>query len=335
MSIPPCPSPDVRVAFSTDAFAERERLSAWREAFCRRFAKLDAEPLPDIPFRARIAMRIMPDLVIASGSGTVRKTERTRELLADGNDTLVFQIANCANMATQCGREVRAAAGEGILLSNADVGSAAFETEQSVLVLNLPRAVLRASLGDPDAVLIRPVPNDNEALRLLKAYLAAIEREPAPTSEELQRALAAHVHDLVALALGATTDAAEIARTRGVRAARLHAAKAYVMRHLGRESLSAAVVAAHLGVTRRYIHMLFENEGRSFTEFVLNERLAAAHRMLTAPRHAGDTITTIAYSAGFADLSHFNRSFRRRYGCTPSDVRAALRQSGPPVSPNK
>ncbi len=325
MTLPPHIPFGAPLRFSTDVFAERERLTAWREAFCRSFAKLDAEPLHDIPFQARMAMRIMPDLVVVSGYGTVRKTMRTRELLVDGNDTLVFQIASCANIASHRGRDVAAAPGEAVLLSNADVGSATFETEQSVIVLNLPRSVLRPSLHDLDAVLTRPVPNDNEALRLLKAYLAAIEHDPAPTSEDLQRLMVAHVHDLVALALGATTDAAEIARTRGLRAARLRAAKTYVMRHLGQFDLSAVIVAAHLGVTPRYVYMLFEAEGVSFSEFVLSERLARAHRMLGALRHASDTISVIAYAAGFSDLSHFNRSFRRRYGCTPSDARAAAR----------
>jgi AraC-like DNA-binding protein len=318
----------MKLAFSTDAFAERERLTAWRDAFCRGFAKIDAEPLPEIPFQARMTMRMMPDLVIVSGRGTVRKTMRTREMLSDGSDTLVFQIASCANVKSQFGHDIPVAAGEAIVLSNAEVGRASFETEQSVLVLNLPRAVLRPSLQDLDAVLTRPVRNDNEALRLLKSYLAAIERDAAPTSEDLQRLMVAHVHDLVALALGATADAAEIARTRGVRAARLHAAKTYVMRELGRFDLSAATVAAQLGVTPRYVYMLFEREGRSFTEFVLGERLAAAHYMLRTVRHAGEPISAIAYAAGFADLSHFNRSFRRRYGCTPSDVRAQARRDG-------
>jgi AraC-like DNA-binding protein len=328
MTPPPHPPFGAPLRFSTDGFAERERLTAWREFFCRGFAKLDAEPLHDIPFQARMAMRIMPDLVVVSGRGRVRKTARTRELLADGSDTMVFQIASCANIASQRGRDVAAAPGEAVLLSNADLGSATFETEQSVIVLNLPRAVLRPSLHDLDAVLTRPVPNDNEALRLLKAYLAAIEHDPAPTSEDLQRLMVAHVHDLVALALGATADAAEIARTRGLRAARLGAAKTYVMRHLGQFDLSAATVAAHLGVTPRYVYMLFEAEGVSFSEFVLGERLARAHRMLGALRHAGDTISAIAYAAGFSDLSHFNRSFRRRFGCTPSDARAAARNGG-------
>jgi AraC-like DNA-binding protein len=38
---------------------------------------------------------------------------------------------------------------------------------------------------------------------------------------------------------------------------------------------------------------------------------------------AARTISDIAFEAGFSDLSHFNRSFRRRFGESPSDVRVA------------
>jgi AraC-like DNA-binding protein len=38
------------------------------------------------------------------------------------------------------------------------------------------------------------------------------------------------------------------------------------------------------------------------------------------PSHA-TAISEIAFDVGFADLSHFNRAFRRRYGMTPSEVR--------------
>jgi AraC-like DNA-binding protein len=34
-------------------------------------------------------------------------------------------------------------------------------------------------------------------------------------------------------------------------------------------------------------------------------------------------ISTIAFEAGFGDLSYFNLAFRRRYRQTPSDIRAA------------
>jgi AraC-like DNA-binding protein len=37
------------------------------------------------------------------------------------------------------------------------------------------------------------------------------------------------------------------------------------------------------------------------------------------------TISAIAFAAGFGDLSHFNRAFRRHFGKTPSDTRWAIR----------
>jgi AraC-like DNA-binding protein len=45
--------------------------------------------------------------------------------------------------------------------------------------------------------------------------------------------------------------------------------------------------------------------------------------LLTDPRYTGSTISAIVYKAGFGDLSTFNREFRRHYGMTPSEVRAA------------
>ncbi|RUX65433.1 AraC family transcriptional regulator, partial [Mesorhizobium sp. M7A.F.Ca.US.014.04.1.1] len=76
-------------------------------------------------------------------------------------------------------------------------------------------------------------------------------------------------------------------------------------------------------LSARYIRKLFESEGTSLSDFMLCQRLLRAHRMLSNPRHAGRSITAIAFEAGFNDLSYFNRAFRRRYGATPSDVRAA------------
>ena len=40
------------------------------------------------------------------------------------------------------------------------------------------------------------------------------------------------------------------------------------------------------------------------------------------PGRARDKISTLVFEAGFHDLSHFARAFRRRYGDTPSGMRA-------------
>jgi AraC-like DNA-binding protein len=73
----------------------------------------------------------------------------------------------------------------------------------------------------------------------------------------------------------------------------------------------------------RYVHKLFEGEGTTLSKFILGLRLQRVHGMLSDPRHADLTIGAIAYKVGFGDLSTFNREFRRRYGATPKEVRAA------------
>ena len=106
-----------------------------------------------------------------------------------------------------------------------------------------------------------------------------------------------------------------------VRAARLRETKAFVLRNLALHELSAMTVAQYLGVTPRYVHMLFESEAETLSEFVLRERLIRAYRALVDLRFADQPISAIAFDCGFSDLSHFNRSFRRRFGMTPTEAR--------------
>jgi AraC-like DNA-binding protein len=94
---------------------------------------------------------------------------------------------------------------------------------------------------------------------------------------------------------------------------------------------ASASLSAYIRATRSepagkpytsYVRKLFESEGSSFSECVLGERLIRAHRMLTDPRFADRSIASAAFDAGFGDVSYFNRSFRRRFGATPSEIRA-------------
>ena len=113
-----------------------------------------------------------------------------------------------------------------------------------------------------------------------------------------------------------------------MRAARLHAAKTDILENLTTPGLSISDIASRHNITPRYLQKLFESEGATFSQFLLEQRLGRAHRMLGDSRLAARTISAIALEAGFGDLSHFNRGFRRRFGESPSDTRAAARRNG-------
>ena len=98
-------------------------------------------------------------------------------------------------------------------------------------------------------------------LRELRVVLSR-KRARHPGLDDAGAAAVTHVYDLLVVVLGATRDAAHIATGRGVRAARLLGAKAFVTQHLARHELSAAIVAAHLGVTPRYVDMKWPGRAR-------------------------------------------------------------------------
>lgn len=168
---------------------------------------------------------------------------------------------------------------------------------------------------------MRPVPSHNPALRLLTAYLALLEGSAHLDSPDVAHAAATHICDLVAMALGASGDARHLAAERGVRAARLATIKHWILGRLDSPALDVATTAAAANVSTRYVQRLFEEEGTTFTAFVLARRLALARRRLCDPNLDHLAIGCIAYSSGFGDLSYFNRSFRAAYGETPGDAR--------------
>lgn len=315
--------------FSTEALPEQERLAVWREVIGRTVAKTDFEPLPGTRFSQTATLRSMPGLTIVTGTGNGYRAERTAALLAGSSDDFYLLVhAEGESQVSQLGREISFGSGEALLLSGTDVASKLVWEPLRYIVIGVPREALRARLKNPEAALMKQIPGSNEALRVLVSYLSAVNRGDPPligagAGPLLPPLFATHVYDLMAMAIAATRDEGPEAEGLGLRAARLQAIKADIARNPGRLGLSVASVAVRHGVSPRYVHMLFAAEGVTFSEFVLNQRLLHAHRMLNEPHLGSRTIGSIAFEAGFSDLSHFNRAFRLRFSATPSDVRQA------------
>jgi AraC-like DNA-binding protein len=235
--------------------------------------------------------------------------------LSDGDDTVCLMIKSGGHMALRQGRHKAVPeVGDGMLLVYRQPSQLSFQAA-TYLSVRVPLEAL-AMLVDVEAAAGCRIPGDTAALALLRHYVASLpERLGDPALGGL---VATHVYDLMAMAIGATGEGREIARRRGVRVARLESIKAHLTRDA---SLSIDEIARRQGVTPRYVQILFEEQGTTFGEFVTERWLDAARSMLRSPRYAGWSIAGIAFEAGFRDLSHFNRRFRRRFGVTPSEFR--------------
>jgi AraC-like DNA-binding protein len=312
--------------FSTDDLPASERLPYLREVLGGSGGGLELSPVGERPLKWAVHAYLFDGLSVIMGETSGNVAHRTRRLLSDGNDDLVLTVNRSGySLNSQVGRECGLGAGSAVLLSNAELGGQEFPAPATVLGLRIPRRRLAGLVASPEDALIRPIPANAAPLGLLVDYVETGLRPNRLKSPQLRHLFATHVHDLVALTIGASRDSAEIARGRGLAAATLNAAKRDIGRGLDGEEVSIVSVAGRLGVTPRYLQMLFEAEGTTFTEYVVAQRLARAHRMLSDPRFLDHSVTTIAFEVGFGHLSYFNRVFRRAYSATPSEVRASAR----------
>lgn len=89
------------------------------------------------------------------------------------------------------------------------------------------------------------------------------------------------------------------------------------------QSLSLRSVAASVGVHPVYFATVFRRfHGCSVCEYMRRRRIEYAHRMLA---NMEILLAQIALSTGFADQSHFTRTYKRFTGRTPSQDRTFLR----------
>jgi AraC-like DNA-binding protein len=307
--------------FTTEALPERDRLACWREFYGRKLFRLDWEPRSERPFHASMAICRMPGIRAYRTSFSPARARLTRALM-NGDDEVTLFAPMRRYRIGHLGREIELEPGDAALLSNTDETAVTSLESGHHLGVVLSRKILRPVVRDVDNLLMHRIPRGTEGLGLLAGYLRSLHQEKLPLSKpELRFLVATHIRDLVTFALGATRDAGETGS--GLSAARLHAMQEDIRRNLSRPNLSVHSVAARHRVSVRYVQKLFEESGRTFTQFVMEERLMAAHKALIARVDA--PVSTVAYDIGFSDISNFNRAFRQRFGCTPSDVRRAAR----------
>jgi AraC-like DNA-binding protein len=290
------------------------------EIWGRNILRMEMDPIGTEPLDVDLTLRSLPHFAMAAGALSPMHNRHT-EALIDNDDFILVVIDRGTAEMRQHGRVVTVGEGEAVLTANGTAGSFKGMTPTRVINFRLDRNLLGQHVADIDDLVARPIARDNRVLQLLAGYANVLNDQSALRTPELRHTVALHMHELAALTISANS-AAKIAQGGGVRAARLHAIKTDILANLGDQHLTPGAVALRHGITPRYLNLLFEPEGATFSEYVLAQRLGRAHRLLLDPRNRGRRISAIAYEVGFGDLSYFNRSFRRRFGMTPSEARA-------------
>jgi AraC-like DNA-binding protein len=268
------------------------------------------------------------EICIGYSSNTPIDSVRTSNFIRDGDDGLcVILLESGSAYQTQRETDQSLVSGEAIVCDCVYPGAFNYVTESRSWCIKVPRRRIADLLPPGVRLAGTKLDRDVAIRRLLFGYLKGSSGIDLRNSKAAVGLFEDHIVDLVALALGAEGEASVIAKKRGARAARRLAILREIERRSSDPGLSAIAIALLFGVTPRYVHLVLEETGKSFTHHVLERRLEKANALLRDPQWRHLKIAAVAAKAGFADLSYFNRAFRRHFGATPSDQRAAASSS--------
>jgi len=103
-------------------------------------------------------------------------------------------------------------------------------------------------------------------------------------------------------------------------------AKLYLKQHF-REQITLTNIAKHLMLNPSYLSVLFSKvTGINLITYLQQIRIGEAKKLLGTTNFS---VTKIAYSVGFGDLTHFYRVFRKFENCTPNQFRTLRCHFGP------
>lgn len=302
---------------------------AWRDGICRGFCRLDVGPADDNRIDCRNEFVLLDSIAIATPSGSSARFARTRDLLDDGCDDLVLVSATRGKVrVTQGTKAIDLTAGQMCLTEMNIIGGVDLNRSGGFRTTRIPRRLLLHVAPSAETQLARTLGHDRALSAMIERYSALCNEVAGQLDAFGRKAAAQHLTDLVGhfIETGGTQN--NLAGQRTASTARLNLMKADTLKNLGNGDLALEAVARANGVSTRQAQRMFASSGTTFTDFVLDQRLLLARRLLRDGEMRHRKVSDIAFAVGFNDLSYFNRSFKRRFGITPSDLQAALGPQG-------
>jgi AraC-like DNA-binding protein len=315
-----------RLVFSTSTIPQQKRFSAYCDELFKWSCGLDLKPADQSIFQAELEIYRAGAIDIMCHTIGAIETSRTPELVKDGDDAfLVMLMLKGHADQMQLGQHAHLNPGDAIVCDAAYPGSFSMPADSRLATVKIPRMMLSALFPQASRLSGARLNRDPAAIRLLCAYLAGSFDIDLGNSLPAARLHQDHIINLVALALGTGSEAHDAVEQRGAQTVRRAALIREIATSTADPAFDASRAAGRLGITARYVHRLLEPTGKTFSEHLLDRRLASAVELLR-DTPSFRKIADIALEVGFRDLSYFNRTFRRKYGGTPTDVRRSLLQ---------
>ncbi|WP_240636091.1 helix-turn-helix domain-containing protein [Caldimonas tepidiphila] len=307
--------------FSTDGLAPNDRLRQWGGAVWQLIGGLDSDAFGDDNFQGRIESGEAGALRLCRLQASRHRVVRTPPQIRRSDRSFFKIVAQLQGRASfeQEGRQVWLSPGEWSLYDTTRAYTVINPEPVEQLVIVVPKEQMPRGHLPLQDLMVQRFSGSSGVSRLAWETMLSTHHEmpgmPSATADGVADVIVQLVHMTLLERAGRGTALTQ-------REALRDRFKSYVARHLHDPSLNVEQIAQALGCSRRHLYNALAEESDGVVGYIMAQRLAACRKELLSGDASERTITEIALTFGFANVAHFSRVFKEKYGCTPSECRS-------------
>lgn len=313
--------------FATNALPKAQRLDAWRGWYDTMF---DVAPRPasNDDFIATNSTWTAQGLTLSQVASPANTVHRTRSVIRRNSvDHWVITVSkhSVSDVAT-CGVSFQVEPRTPFILSFGEELSISRRDQDDRVQLILARDSFQSVAPIVDAAI--GVALNTSAARMLADYIFLLEHNVPTLEPDAADRLSGAVQTMLMACLAPTSHGLAAARDQ-IKLTLMERVRQAVRKNLRSPSLGPAKLCREAATSRSQLYRLLEEEG-GVARYIQRRRLRESFSILC---DAGNSlpIGKIAETLCFSDASSFSRAFRREFGMSPGDVRAASHAGFPPA----
>jgi len=192
------------------------------------------------------------------------------------------------------------------------------DSPTDVLSVTLPTSLLVRQCADIEKYCGVAVPTESGAASILRDMLGGVLRE----SDSLRASEAQSISTALGGMISSVFDkGGDFGKDHSILESYKDKIFTIIDSEIQNTELSPQLIADRLGVSRSYLFSISGKAGFSISRLILERRLDCCREVLVDRSWQRRSITDIAFSFGFKELSHFSRRFTEKFGMSPKAYR--------------
>ena len=309
--------------YSTRNFNLDEQFDYWREELCHIFIELAAERFTTGNFNGSIYRQSLTEVTVSRVTADPHRVNRTSTEINRSSEECYFANLQLQGVGRthQEGEEIVTRPSDLVLIDARRPYDIQHHQNFDLISVKIPCDLLKNELKLMSHKSMVYVPAERGYAGLLRSYTTSILDDYNDGFIDTTSLLADNLVNLISVSLYTSVTNVGPSKLARQQYSRLQEILGYINCNLRNPSLNIHQVAKHFRLSPRYIQKLFAATGNTFSEVVLQRRLAKCAGCLRSPEYSKIKLSEIAYAWGLNDTSYFSRSFKKRFDATPRDYR--------------